>query len=304
MPKSVEIPTQKPHVSEVLLKAREFETNLNSFHILKYRMVDGFFVSAKNSGTHWLRFMLSAAIAHHFDLPAPAFSSGPESDAFIGHPRHPAKFAQAPRLGSSHNVPSKVICWLGARRFLALPPTVVLVRDIRDAMLSYYTKWHAGTGLSLADYVRGGPGGRRTPANAWWFMRFFDHWGEMQRAFGRQVMVVRYEDVQASPEVWIRRMGAHYGIDFTEADLAAALAVSGREAVASQLDPGYGEVIVPDRQAREKVRLSPEDDRYLLEVFGAYLQHDLGYGYGRPQPQPALRPQPVGGMTWSNGEVA
>lgn len=287
MPQYVELPTQKPSVSTLLLKFREFETNVNSFHILKYRMVDGFFVSAKNSGTHWLRFMLSAALANHFQLPPPKFSSGPESDAFIGHPRHRARHEAPPRIGSSHNLPSKVIPWLGERRLLALPPTVVLVRDIRDAMLSYYLKWHAGTDLSLTDYVRGGPGGRRTPANAWWFMRFFDHWGAMVEAFGQQVLVVRYEDVQAAPATWVRRIGAHYGIRFTEEDIAAALAVSGREAVQVQLDPGYGETIVPDRAVREKVRLSSEDDRYLLGLFREYLCHDLGYGYGRPRTAPA-----------------
>jgi hypothetical protein len=283
----VELPRQKHSVSPMLLKYRELETNVNSFHILKYRMVDGFFVSAKNSGTHWLRFMLSAALANHFQLPPPRYSSGPESDAFIGHPRHPARHAAAPRIGSSHNLPSKVIPWLGQRRLLALPPTVVLVRDIRDAMLSYYLKWHADTDLSLADYVRGGPGGRRTPANAWWFMRFFDHWGEMVRAFGRQVLVVRYEDVQAAPAVWVRRIGAHFGVAFTDADIAAAMAVSGHAAVENQLDPGYRETIVPDRERRAAVRLSPEDDRFLLSLFRSHLTHDLGYGYGRPEAQPS-----------------
>jgi hypothetical protein len=277
----------------MLLNYREFETNVNSFHILKYRMVDGFFVSAKNSGTHWLRFMLSAALASHYQLPPPRFSSGPESDAFIGHPRHRAVHAAAPRIGSSHNLPSKIIPWLGERRLLALPPTVVLVRDIRDAMLSYYLKWHADTGMPLGDYVRGGPGGRRTPANAWWFMRFFDHWGEMIRAFGPQVLVVRYEDVQASPATWIRRIGAHYGVRFTDADLDAAMAVCGHEAVERQLDPQYGEVIVSDRDRRAAVQLSPEDDRYLLSLFRAFLKHDLGYGYGRPaEPPPAAAARP------------
>ncbi len=287
----VELPSQKPSVSELLLNFRELETNLNSFHILKYRMVDGFFVSAKNSGTHWLRFMLSAALANHFQLPPPLYSSGPESDAFVGHPRPPARYAAAPRLGSSHNVPSNVIAWLGARRLMAIPPTVVLVRDIRTAMVSYHLKWAQEMGLSLSDYARGGPGGRRTPANAWWFMRFFNHWGAMAQAFGPQVMVVRYEDVQAAPGHWVRRIGAHYGIIFSDADIAAAVAVSGHAAVARQLDPVYGEPIVPERKTREAVRLSPEDERYVIGLFKTHLRHDLGYGYGRPEPETAGRPQ-------------
>jgi len=37
--------------------------------------VDGFLISGHNSGTHWLRFMLSTAIAHRLGLPRPICSS-------------------------------------------------------------------------------------------------------------------------------------------------------------------------------------------------------------------------------------
>lgn len=274
-------------VSTLLLNYRELETNLNSFHILKYRMVDGFFVSAKNSGTHWLRHMLSLALAHHLELPPPLYASGPESDAFIGHPKHPRRYAAAPRLASSHNVPSAAIAWLGARRLLALPPTVVLVRDIRQAMLSVYVKWAGEIGTDLTAYVRRPAPGR--VADVHWFARFFNHWGDMADAFGRQVLVVRYEDVQAAPEYWLRRIGTHYGIAFDDADVAAAMTVHGREAVRRKLDPLHGEAVVSDDASRAAAALSFDDERYLAALLSARLRHDFGYGYLRP----ASRPDPV-----------
>jgi hypothetical protein len=284
-----------PNSPDLLLKFHNLETNINSFHLLQYRMVDGFLISAKNSGTHWLRFMISAALAHHFNLPPPRYSTGPEADAFIGHPKRAARYDGPPRLGSSHNLPSSVIAWLGAKRFLALPPTVVLVRDIREALASFYLKWstqgwRAELNEPFSAYLRRRPGGRGSPADVWWFVRFFNRWGEMAKAFGRQVMVVRYEDVQASPGLWVRRIGAHWGVNFTDADIAAALAVSGRETMRVQMDPTNPEPVIPLQSKRDTVRLTPEDERYLASLFRTYLKHDFGYGCGRPAQGAAARP--------------
>src|SRR4051812_19330027 len=113
------------------LLAADLRDDLSRFHLLHYRRkVDGFLISGHNCGTHWLRFMLSAAIAHRLGLPRPAHSSGPDSDDFIGHARHPRRFPQAPRIGSSHHMPSRLVAMAGAAGLVGLAPTVVLVRNI------------------------------------------------------------------------------------------------------------------------------------------------------------------------------
>ena len=92
------------HEYGLSLFATDLHDDLTRFHLLHYGdRVDGFFVSGHNSGTHWLRFMLSAAIASRLDLPRPAYSSGPQSDLYIGHARHRRRFPQAPKIGSSHH---------------------------------------------------------------------------------------------------------------------------------------------------------------------------------------------------------
>src|SRR3954468_10981468 len=122
--------------------------DLSRFHLLHYgAKVDGFLISGHNCGTHWLRFMLSAAIAHHLALPRPERSSGPTSDVFIGHARHPRRFADAPRIGSSHHMPSRLVALGGALGLVRLAPTVVLVRNIPDAVLSYFFKWREAKAL-------------------------------------------------------------------------------------------------------------------------------------------------------------
>lgn len=262
------------------LSGRDLENDLTSFHLVKYGpRVDGFLATAKNSGTHWLRYMASHAIAHHLDLPPPAHSSGPDSDSFIGHPKHARVHAAAPRIGSSHNIPSRLIAPLARAGLVALPPTVVLVRDIRQALLSYYVKWadayHLG---SLPEFVRRPAPGVRRIDDAWWFIRFFNRWGEMAQALPRQVIIVRHEDLQADPGSEIRRIWAQWGVTLSDADVAAAVTVADREAVASTLDPTHAETIVPDAARRQAPVLSGADEAHLLDLFRRHLKHDFGYG--------------------------
>jgi hypothetical protein len=251
--------------------------DLSRFHLLHYAgRVDGFLISGHNSGTHWLRFMLSSAIAHRLALPRPAYSSGPQSDVYIGHARHPRKHPQAPRIGSAHHMPSRLIALLGALRILRLPPVVLLVRDIPDSLISYFFKWREIKQLGALDAYLARPPSA-LGVDLWWFIRFFNRWGLLRRTFPRAVMVVRYEDVERDPDLWVRRIWSHWGVDLSDADVDAAMEVSSREAVSAHLDPDYGEDIAPDRAARRAVQYAPGDAELLEQRLAQYLRHDFGY---------------------------
>lgn len=268
----------------VRLALKDLDSDLSSHHLARYAgRVDGYLVTAKNSGTHGLRFMLSAAIASYLDLPAPTRSSGPDSNDFIGHPKNGWKHEIAPRIGSSHNIPSRLMGILGHADVVHLPPTVVLVRDIRQALTSYYLKWRDQYELgSLSDFVRRPAPGTKGVDDVWWFIRFFNRWGEAQAALPEQVVTVRYEDMKTDPATCVDRIWRHWGVTLDPVDLDAALAVSGRQAVARAQDPAYGETIVPDLKKREAVTLSDDDRAYLAEVFSHHLKHDFGYGLISP----------------------
>jgi hypothetical protein len=263
--------------SGLALFAADVRDDLSRFHLLHYGdRVDGFLISGHNSGTHWLRFMLSVAIASRLGLPRPAFSSGPESDLYIGHAKHRRRFPGAPRIGSSHHMPSRLIALMGAMRILRLPPVVLLVRHIPDSLLSYFFKWREAKGLGeLDDYVARRP--RAQGVDIWWFIRFFNRWGALKRIFPRQVLVVRYEDVEHDPETWVRRIWAHWGVELDEADVAAAIAVSSHAVLRAHLDPAYGEDIAPDRAARLACRFAERDVALLEHRLGRHLRHAFGY---------------------------
>lgn len=261
------------------LAGRDLENDVQAFHLLRYAdAVDGFLATAKNSGTHWLRFMASHAIASHLDLAPPETSSGPGSDDFVGHPKHARVHASAPRIGSSHNIPSRLITVAAQGGMLDLPPTVVLVRDPREALASYYVKWAETYGLgTFSEFLRRPAPGKKKIDDAWWFIRFFNRWGALAAALPERVLVVRHEDLKADPGEGVRRLWAHWGVILSEADVAAAVAVSSKAAVAARLDPAYGETIVPSEEKRSKVVWTDEDRAYLSGLMRGHLRHDFGY---------------------------
>lgn len=262
---------------QAALAVRALSVDLGNFHLLHYRHVDGFLVTAKNSGTHWLRFMLSHAMAKRYGLPAPLHSSGRASDDFVGHPKHGRKFPQIPFIGSSHNVPSALFAQRWARKLFRSPPVVVLVRDIREAMLSHYVKWGPPQGLSLADYVRSPAPGRRDLADAWWYIDFFNRWGRMAMNFPEAILVVRYEDLLEDAETWLGRIDAHLSLGLDAESIRAAAALADRETLRAKLDPEYGEEIVPDQEQRASVSFSAEDEAHLQAIFDRHLHCGFGY---------------------------
>jgi len=252
--------------------------DLSNFFLLQYSRCDGFLVTGKNSGTHWLRYMLSCAIAAQFGVDPPPRANGRESETIIGNPRRRPRYRQLPRLGSTHNLPSRTFVWPGTRHLLPIRPTVVLVRDPREAMLSNYLKWRHDYGVSLSEYVRGDPWGRRYVADVWWYMHFFNVWGEFAHVHPNKTLVIRYEDLRQDPATWLTRAAARFGITLSETALAAGLAHVGRDAIGARLERRRQEV-VPSADDRAAIAFSAEDERVLRDILHRHLRHDFGYGY-------------------------
>jgi hypothetical protein len=259
--------------------ARGAAVDLGNFHLLHYRHIDGFLVTAKNSGTHWLKYMLSNALAAELGLPPPQFASGRAANDFVGHPKWPHKYPEAPRIGSSHNLPSSILGWWPVFHSLRLPPIVVLVRDVEQAMLSHYVKWREETGLSLNDYVHAPPPGRRTVADVWWYVDFFNRWGRLAEKYPNNIIVVRYEDARRNPGHWLKVILDHYRISLHPRSIEAAVAASAREVMRKELDPNAGELIIPADSDRQSASFSSEERTHLHAKLARYLKFSFGYNY-------------------------
>ncbi len=277
---------RRPVGEHLRFAIRVLRADLANFFLFQHRDVHAFLITGKNSGTHWVKFMLSVAIARQFGVAPPFYASGPAADAIIGHPRWPSTYPGLPRIGSSHTIPSRAFAW--RTRLLDHPPVVVFVRDIRQAMLSNFVKWQQQYGGTLAEYVRGDPLGRRHVADIWWYVHFFNRWGDVARARPHNTLIVRYEDLQACPRHWLERIATHLRVPLDEASLAAGLCFTGREALQPRLDPTHAETIIPAAGARSAIRFSEADEHVVAAILRRHLRHGLGYDYTlRPTRLPA-----------------
>jgi hypothetical protein len=267
---------------------RIVQADVSNFFLYQYRRVDAFLITGKNSGTHWLKFMLSCALARKYCVPPPGHSSGREADAIISHPRWPQRYTHMPRIGSSHTIPSIAFAWPWFAGRLGSRPVVVLVRDIRAAMASHYGKWRHEYQVPFAQYVRGDPTGVRYRADLWWYMHFFNRWGDLAAACPDLVLVVRYEDLRVAPEACLRRIAAHLHIDLSDDAVALALRFVGRGAMRARLDPTNTEVVIPPDDAIANVTFAEDDLEFLRNTLARYLRHDFGYGreVDRAWPEP------------------
>ncbi len=254
--------------------------NRNSFNLalLKYLNFDGFLITGQHSGTHWIKWMLSHAIAHHYGVAPPKYFNNNSSNELIGHPKHPRPYPGLPRIASSHSIPPYALQWNWTRRLFKPPPYAVVVRDVRDLLISNYEKWRAAYNVPFSRYVAGDPRGDAYVCDVWWYVRFANRWGEIAQRHPRETLVLRYEDFRRNPLENLARLCQHFRLELTDADLEAGLAVGSKETMARHQDPDIDEQPVrPDGQGN--TIFSQNDLALLGGILNRHLRHDFGYAY-------------------------
>jgi hypothetical protein len=263
--------------SWMLFRLRVLRADLGNFGPVQHRYVDGFIFSGKNSGSHWVKYMLSLALAEKHGLQPPQFCSGREADRIVGRADRARIGRGFPQIATSHTIPSILLAWLPLPRFVRQPPIVLLVRDIPDALVSGYRKWQNRYRVSLAEFVQGDPAGKRYIADIWWYIHFFNRWSALRRRQPDRVLLVRYEDLLASPESWLHRIAAHLRLDLTTESLTRAACLATKDAMRDRQDPNAGETIVPD--LGPPIVLLPAHLRVLREAMRRFLRSDFGYEF-------------------------
>lgn len=254
--------------------------NRDSFNlaILRYRDFQGFLVTGQHSGTHWIKWMLSNALARHYAVPPPRYFDNPSSNDLVGHPKHPRLHPHAPRLASTHSIAPHALGWAWVRRLAPVPPYVVVVRDIRDVLVSNYEKWRETYGVSFRDYVAGDPRGRAYVCDIWWYIRFKNRWGDIAARYPDQTLVLRYEDFQADRIGALRQIASHFDLPLTTADLAFGAAAGSKANMARHRDPDVTQRSLRPNGVGE-ARLGEAEHAIIRQILARHLKHDFGYGY-------------------------
>lgn len=251
--------------------------------LLKHRDWQGYMVTGQHSGTHWIKWMLSHAIAHRYGVEPPRYFNNASSNEVIGHPKHKRIHPALPRIASSHSIPPLALDWAWLRAVAPLPPYAVVVRNIRDVMISNYEKWRETYGVPFSRYVAGDPTSKAYVCDVWWYIHFLNRWGDVASRYPAETLVLRYEDFRADRRTALEALARHLGLDLGPEALDVGAAAGAKEVMANHQDPN-----VDERPLRmdgvPAATFSDADEALLRGILDRNLKHDFGYGYcGAPR---------------------
>lgn len=251
--------------------------DLSNFSLLKHRDYTGFLITMHQSGTHWLKHMLAAAIARTYRLPPPRYSSANE---IIGGVHDAFDFRGVPRVVCTHSIPHPLVGVGAVRRFIRFPPYVVLVRDLRATLVANYEKWKDRYRCGFSEFLRGDLSGRRFNSDIWWCLRFCNAWGAIAMRFPDDTLVVKYEDLRRDALGGLERINAFWGLGLGRESLIEGVAESSKEKLANKRDPVEpGLAVVRDDPRDFTQWFAPGDVAFVRGTCGRHLRHRFGYDY-------------------------
>lgn len=253
---------------------RETWTN---FSVLRFGWLDGLLISSKNSGTHWLKYMLCVALADRFDIARPRYYSEQGTERYIGSPRVKLRHDELPKLAFSHTIPHRLLDFPIARTAIGTPPIVLLTRHPAAILASHYEKWREVSGLNWTEFLRGDPSGQTYKCDIYWLARFWNRWGRLLDRADGSVLLIRYTDLIENTETTLARVSRHLSLDLSVDHISSAIDAGSKSNMARQIDPGEEPNIIQSRP----VDTAGYYDQASLDIYQQLAErlfdYDLGY---------------------------
>jgi hypothetical protein len=264
-----------PTSDEWRLRARSLNRGLFNPATLRHRHFDGFIASMHQSGTHWIKYMLGLTLARLYDLPPPTRL---QDDSIVGHPKSPPLYPQIPQIVHSHSVPHYLLRSRTLFRLLHFPRYLILVRDIRDALVDHYEKFRSIYNVDFSTYLRGDVHGKRYNDDIWVRIRFLNGWGAIAKRHPEHVAVLKYEDLIADTAGQLARVCDHFNIKGVTSELLGDVAAAATKAEMAKLPNPKENLIVVRMDPRPCDEwYSEADRRFVAEVCRRNLKYTFGY---------------------------
>ena len=258
---------------QMWLSAHSLERGVFNLRMLRHQRFDGVLVSMQQSGTHWIRYMLSLILAKIHNLPPPSYI---EDMSIVGRPVHP----QIPQIYHTHCVAHNLLRSRTVFRLLGLPRQLILVRDIRHSLVSHYEKRKYKFKVDFSTYLRGDIRGKMYGYDIWVRIRFLNGWGAVVERQPEAIAVLKYEDLRADTRGQLARVCDHFNIEGVTPDLldeVIAAATKTEMAKRSRAKATLNPVRTRPRPPGEWY--GDDDRRFVAEVCRRNLKHTFGYRY-------------------------
>ncbi len=242
--------------------------------LLFHRNFDGHIVSMQQSGSHWIKNQLASVLSQLYGLPPLAHI---QDDSIIGHTKSPPKYKNIPQIVHSHGYPHGLTLKLP---FLHYPKYLVLVRDLKESLVSHYERFKGDYGnCDFSTYLRGDVRQDKFHSDIWSRMRFMNEWGRLVEQYPQSVMPLRYEDMKSDAGGSLSRTCDFFGIkNVTPAIVAAALEDASRDKMAEKPNPDITTIVVRKEERKNVADYFTGDNGAFFDATTArYLKHGFGY---------------------------
>ena len=258
---------------ELRLRARSLYLGLLKPPVLRRRHFDGVLATMPQSGTTWTMYLLSLTLAKLYDLPLPSYI---QDGSILRSPVH----SQIPRIFHTFRVPHYLLRSRTLFRLLHFPKHLILVRDLRDALVSNYEKRKDEYGVDFSSYLRGDARGKLYRHDIWMRIQFLNGWGAVAERHPKHAAVLKYEDLKADTRGRLAWVCDHFNIKGVTPDLIADVAAAASKAeMEKRLKPGKTKTPVRMDPRPAEEWYTDEDRRFMAELCRRNLKYTFGYRY-------------------------
>ncbi len=252
--------------------------NLSCFRHTKF---EGFIVTMHQSGTHWLKHMLATAISRELKLPPPKYAYAGD---MIGGTKDPKLYPGIPSFGHSHTIPTPLIRSKLIRLILKFPRYVILVRDIRDMLISHYEKHNKDYNCKFSEFLKGDVTSKRFYSDIWWCIRFQNAWGRVFDQYPDEFIIIKYEDMIKDTLSQLKRINSFLRLNLSDESMTFSIHESTKEKMRDKpIKPKEkikkNNISVRTGSKSRDEYFAGEDYEMLKEICNRYLKYNFGYKY-------------------------
>jgi len=259
--------------------------------MVRKRRLDGMLATMRSSGSHYLQWMLCMTMCEGLGLDHPKHLNDPSLIGFM-HDLPPRR--DLPRVVRTHTeMPTPIFKVL--HRLVGFPHYVVLVRDLRATIVSYYEKDPPAKRRStFSQYLRG-KDTFLTDHVLFRQMRFLNSWARVRQIDPGRLIVVRYEDMKESPARELERAWRFLKFPDVDQDVfRRAVELSTKDRMA-QYEDGRERRVVRKDKTHPHTWYDDDDRAYFQAAVDRYLLDDYGYDFtdwSTAEDAPAAAPDP------------